>query len=95
MYCTISVKGLTTVSFHFLRNCSLVNPPELYYNESIINFGGTVMAKKKTLWETYTPEQLTEAQAFCEDYKAFMSSCKTERECVTGIIETGGFNVEL
>ena len=45
------------------------------------------MAKKKTLWETYSPEQLAEAQAFCEDYKAFMSNCKTERECVTGIID--------
>ena len=33
------------------------------------------MAKKKTLWETYSPEQLAEAQAFCEDYKAFMSNC--------------------
>ena len=45
------------------------------------------MAKKKTLWETYSPEQLAEANAFCEEYKDFMSDCKTERECVTGIIE--------
>ena len=41
---------------------------------------------KKTLWETYSPEQLQEANAFCEAYKDFMSDCKTERECVTEII---------
>ncbi len=45
------------------------------------------MGKKKTLWETYTPEQLAAANAFCEDYKVFMSNCKTERECVSGIID--------
>ena len=41
---------------------------------------------KKTLWETYTPEQKDAMTAFCEDYKEFMSTCKTERECVTSII---------
>lgn len=41
---------------------------------------------KKTLWETYTAEQKEAMTAFCEDYKEFMSTCKTERECVTSII---------
>lgn len=41
---------------------------------------------KKTLWVTYTPEQKEAMTAFCENYKDFMSECKTERECVLSII---------
>lgn len=41
---------------------------------------------KKTLWETYTPEQKEAMEVFCNGYKEFMSTCKTERECVNGII---------
>lgn len=41
---------------------------------------------KKSLWETYTPEQRKEMEAFCDAYKDYMSNSKTERECVTNII---------
>ena len=33
------------------------------------------------------PEMWTKAQEFCEAYKDFLSVCKTERECVSHIIE--------
>ncbi len=50
--------------------------------------------KKQTLWETYTPEQKTAMEAFCEEYKEYMSKSKTERECVTNILaeaESAGY----
>ena len=40
---------------------------------------------KKTLWETYSDTQLEEAKAYAEQYRQFMSACKTERECVSTI----------
>lgn len=42
---------------------------------------------KKTLWETYTPEQKTAMTEFCEGYKKHLSACKTERECVTDMVK--------
>lgn len=42
---------------------------------------------KKTLWETYTPEQKTAMTEFCEGYKDHLSACKTERECVTDMVK--------
>lgn len=42
---------------------------------------------KKTLWETYTPEQKTAMTEFCEGYKDHLSACKTERECVTEMVK--------
>ena len=42
--------------------------------------------EKKSLWLTYSPERKAEMMAFCEDYKAFMSKCKTERECVDELV---------
>lgn len=38
--------------------------------------------ERKSLWETYDQEQKKEAFDFAENYKAFLSKCKTERECV-------------
>ena len=38
-------------------------------------------------WSTYTDEQLAELGSFADDYIAFISENKTERECVTTAIE--------
>ncbi|MDO4621833.1 MAG: aminopeptidase [Eubacteriales bacterium] len=38
--------------------------------------------KKKTIWETADPSAL---EAFCADYRNFLSACKTERECVAAM----------
>lgn len=43
--------------------------------------------EKKSLWESWTPETKASMTEFCEGYKAFMSKCKTERECVDEMIE--------
>ena len=42
---------------------------------------------KKNAWENYTAKQLKEVEAFAEGYIEFLSSCKTERECVDRIVE--------
>ena len=42
--------------------------------------------EKKSLWETWSPELKQSMTDFCEGYKAFMSKCKTERECVDEMI---------
>ena len=42
--------------------------------------------EKKSLWESWTPEMKQSMTEFCEGYKAFMSKCKTERECVDEMI---------
>ena len=39
--------------------------------------------EKKNAWEKYQGEKQEEVFAFGEEYKAFLSECKTERECVT------------
>lgn len=39
--------------------------------------------ERKNAWEKYTKEQIEEIFEFCEDYKSFISNCKTERECVS------------
>ena len=38
------------------------------------------------VWDKYTGEKLDQVFAFSEDYKEFISKCKTERECVTEFI---------
>ncbi|MCF0136683.1 MAG: aminopeptidase [Lachnospiraceae bacterium] len=43
--------------------------------------------EKKSLWLTYSPERKAECFAFNEEYKAFMSAAKTERESVTEVIK--------
>ncbi len=42
---------------------------------------------KKSLWLTYSAEAIQKMNEFCEGYKAFMSACKTERECTDTFIE--------
>ncbi len=42
--------------------------------------------ERKLAWERYTTEDLQALDAFAEQYKAFISQCKTERECVSEVI---------
>ena len=39
------------------------------------------------VWDKYSDEGLDKIFSFSEDYKEFISKCKTERECVTEFIE--------
>ena len=41
----------------------------------------------KNAWNKYNAKQVKEVFKFCEGYKNFMSTCKTERECVTEVIK--------
>jgi len=41
----------------------------------------------KNAWSKYNNKQVEEVFTFCEGYKNFMSTCKTERECVTEVIK--------
>ncbi len=48
----------------------------------------------KTVWNKYTKKQNDELEAFATSYRAFISDCKTERECTDYIVnelEDGGF----
>ena len=41
--------------------------------------------ERKNAWEKYPEGEKREAvYRFAEDYRRFISDCKTERECVTG-----------
>jgi len=42
---------------------------------------------KKNAWAKYEAKELNELMSFCEDYKDFISTCKTERECVAYTIK--------
>ncbi len=41
----------------------------------------------KTAWEKYDEAEFAKCMEFCENYRQFLSACKTERECVTFAIE--------
>ena len=41
--------------------------------------------KTENAWKKYSDK--TEVFDFCEKYKSFMSTCKTERECVTEMVQ--------
>ena len=41
----------------------------------------------KNAWEAYSAKQLKELEAVSGEYIDFISSCKTERECVDRIVE--------
>lgn len=41
----------------------------------------------KSAWTKYNQEGISEIFAFCEDYKKYISDCKTERECTLTSIE--------
>ena len=50
--------------------------------------------ERKTAWEKYTKKEIKEVFDFAEEYREFISNCKTERECVKEIIkqaESAGF----
>lgn len=38
--------------------------------------------QSKIAWNKYSKSEMKDVYAFCDDYKDFMSRCKTERECV-------------
>ena len=42
--------------------------------------------EQKNIWETYHAKQLKELEALNEEYREFLSECKTERECVDYIV---------
>ena len=42
--------------------------------------------ERKVAWEKYNDEQIRDVFEFADDYKKFISDCKTERECVKEII---------
>lgn len=41
----------------------------------------------KSAWNKYSEEELNAVYDFCDDYKKFISDCKTERECTLTSIE--------
>ena len=43
-------------------------------------------AAKKNAWLKYGDRELKQVETLCEEYKAFISDCKTERECVKEIV---------
>ncbi len=43
--------------------------------------------EKRTAWDTYSKEQLTELEELSKRYCEFLNACKTERECVTQIVQ--------
>lgn len=42
---------------------------------------------KENIWKKYTQEQQEKLNILCEDYKKFITTCKTERECTTEIVK--------
>lgn len=42
--------------------------------------------KSKSVWAKYNATQIAEIMAYNDGYKAYISACKTERECVIGAI---------
>ena len=50
--------------------------------------------KQKNVWQKYDSKKLKALEVFCEDYRKFISECKTERECtdyVVADLENAGF----
>ena len=39
--------------------------------------------ERKNAWEKYCDEEMEQVFGFAEEYRSFLSACKTERECVT------------
>ena len=40
---------------------------------------------KDNVISKYSEQKISQMEQFCNDYKAFLSSCKTERECINFI----------
>ncbi len=43
--------------------------------------------ERKNVWPTYSVKELEQVEAFAHDYKHFISTCKTERECTSFAIK--------
>ena len=43
--------------------------------------------ERKNSMESYTEEEKKKVYDFCEEYRTFLSNCKTERECVKEILK--------
>ena len=41
--------------------------------------------ERKNAWEKYSDKEKEQVFSFAEEYRTFLSACKTERECVTGL----------
>ncbi|MCH5342607.1 MAG: aminopeptidase [Acetatifactor sp.] len=44
--------------------------------------------EKKNTWETYDAKQLKKLEKLCQEYREFLDSGKTERECIDTIVNT-------
>lgn len=43
--------------------------------------------ERKNAWETYKDKDVKKVMEFAEDYRKFLSNCKTERECTSFFVE--------
>lgn len=43
--------------------------------------------ERPNAWKSYTDEQIAELEGLCADYAAYISDCKTERECADRALE--------
>ena len=43
--------------------------------------------KQKNVWQKYDAKKLKATDAFCENYRVFISECKTERECTDFVVD--------
>lgn len=43
--------------------------------------------ERKNAWKKYSEEEKKQVFAFADEYKAFLSACKTERECVAWFVQ--------
>lgn len=43
--------------------------------------------ERPNAWTSYTADQIGELEGLCDDYRAFISACKTERACATRALE--------
>ena len=49
--------------------------------------------ERENAWKKYEGEKQKEVFDFAEGYKAFLTKCKTERECTEEIIRQGSGNL--
>lgn len=74
-----------------------LRPSDTGASEDCKYLQGAVKDMEKNLWEVYTEDQLKELESLTGDYKKFLDTGKTERECVTEVIrqaEAAGY-IEL
>ena len=56
--------------------------PFAYLPEKPENRRIELIMERKNAWNSYSADELSRVMALAEDYRNFISSCKTERECV-------------